>query len=76
MKKMSIICLVMKKALKRFMIELSTGYANLADHVFAPSESVRLMMKERGVTTAIDVVPRDLYRTVFSEGPEKFFVRN
>jgi 1,2-diacylglycerol 3-alpha-glucosyltransferase len=28
------------EALKRFMIELSTGYANLADHVFAPSESV------------------------------------
>jgi 1,2-diacylglycerol 3-alpha-glucosyltransferase len=46
-----------EEALKRFMIELSTGYANLADHVFAPSESVMLMMKERGVTTAIDVVP-------------------
>ena len=37
-----------EESLKRFVIELSTGYANLADHVFAPSESVMLMMKERG----------------------------
>jgi len=60
-------------ALKRFMIELSTGYANLADHVFAPSESVKLMMQERGVTTAIDVVPTGIYMEQFARGAGKAF---
>jgi len=61
------------EALKRFMIELSTGYANLADHVFAPSESVMLMLKERGVTTAIDVVPTGIYAERFAKGEGKTF---
>ncbi len=61
------------EALKRFMIELSTGYANLADHVFAPSESVMTMMKERGVTTAIDVVPTGIYTDQFARGAGKIF---
>jgi len=61
------------EALKRFMIELSTGYANLADHVFAPSESVMLMLKERGVTTAIDVVPTGIYTEQFARGAGKSF---
>jgi len=60
-------------ALKRFMIELSTGYANLADHVFAPSESVMHMMKERGVTTSIDVVPTGIYTAQFARGAGKTF---
>ena len=62
-----------EEALKRFMIELSTGYANLADHVFAPSESIMLMMKERGVTTAVDVVPTGIYTEQFSRGSGKTF---
>ena len=62
-----------EESLKRFMIELSTGYANLADHVFAPSESVMLMMKERGVTTAIDVVPTGIYTEQFTRGAGKAF---
>ena len=62
-----------EEALKRFMIELSTGYANLADHVFAPSESVCQMMKDRGVTTAIDVVPTGIYTEQFSRGAGKAF---
>ena len=62
-----------EEALKRFMIELSTGYANLSDHVFAPSESVMLMMKERGVTTAIDVVPTGIYTEEFARGAGKVF---
>jgi len=61
------------EALKRFMIELSTGYANMADHVFAPSESIMLMMKERGVTTSIDVVPTGIYTDQFSRGAGKAF---
>ena len=61
------------EARKRFMIELSTGYANLADHVFAPSESVMVMMKERGVTTPIDVVPTGIYADQFARGAGKAF---
>ena len=62
-----------EEALKRFMIELSTGYANLADRVFAPSESVLQMLKERGVTTAIDVVPTGIYAHQFTRGAGKTF---
>lgn len=45
------------KALKRFVISLSTNYANLCDQVFAPSESIAEMLRERGVKTPIAVVP-------------------
>lgn len=60
-----------EEALKRFVIELSTGYANLADHVFAPSQSVMLMMKERGVKSPIDVVPTGIYTEEFTQGDGK-----
>ncbi|MDZ7750110.1 MAG: glycosyltransferase [Gammaproteobacteria bacterium] len=43
--------------LKRFVIELATHYANLSDQVFAPSESIRDLLLERGVTRPILVVP-------------------
>lgn len=45
------------EALKRFVTQLSTGYANLSDRVFAPSESLARLLWERGVKTPIDVVP-------------------
>lgn len=72
-------------ALKKFVIELATGYANLADQAFAPSESVKLLMQDRGVTTPIEVVPTGLdierfapangknYRAEF-DLPEKAFI--
>jgi glycosyltransferase involved in cell wall biosynthesis len=34
--------------LQRFVIELATHYANLTDQVFAPSESIASLIKERG----------------------------
>lgn len=45
------------EAMKRFVIELSTGYANLADHVFAPSGSLVELLRDRGVESPMDVVP-------------------
>ena len=60
-----------EEALKRFMIELSTGYANLADSVFAPSESTMKMMQSRGVQTPIHVLPTGLYVKDFSRGAGK-----
>ena len=62
-----------EEALRRFVIELSTGYANLADHVFAPSESVMAMMKERGVISPIDVVPTGISIEQFVRGAGKLF---
>ena len=61
------------KSLKRFVIELSTGYANLADQVFAPSESVLELIKERGVTTSIKVVPTGVDIQRFSSGARTKF---
>ncbi len=45
------------EALKRFVIELSTGYANLCDGVIAPSESIAALLQKRGVTTPVTVIP-------------------
>jgi len=44
-------------AMKRFVISLSTSFANLCDTVFAPSESVAEEIARRGVTSPIEVVP-------------------
>lgn len=45
------------QALKRFVIELSTNYANLCDQIFVPSESIAAIVRERGVKTPVSVVP-------------------
>lgn len=54
--------------LKRFAIELATRYANLADQVFAPSESIRELLLQRGVTTPVSVVPTGVYLEHFARG--------
>jgi len=55
-------------ALKRFVIALATGYANLCDHVFAPSNSVANMLTKRGVDTPVDVVPTGIELNEFAIG--------
>lgn len=62
-----------EEALKRFVVELSTGYANLADRAIAPSESVMRLMQERGVQTPIEVVPTGIYIENFKRGDRKAF---
>lgn len=54
--------------LARFVIELATRYANLTDHVFAPSESVATLIRERGVTAPITVVPTGVEMERFADG--------
>ncbi len=56
--------------LQRFVIELATHYANLTDQVFAPSESIASLIKERGVKAPIAVIPTgvDLHRFDKGEG--------
>jgi glycosyltransferase involved in cell wall biosynthesis len=62
-------------ALKRFAIELATRYANLADQVFAPSESIRDLLQQRGVTTPIAVVPTGVRLEHFANGDGPGFRR-
>ncbi|MGQ0657109.1 MAG: glycosyltransferase [Chromatiales bacterium] len=59
---------VNSETLKRFVISLSTHYANLCDLVFAPSESVREILRHRGVQTPIAVVPTGVYVGRFRRG--------
>ncbi len=44
-------------ALKDIAIELPTHFANLCDGVIAPSESIARLIRRRGVTTPMTVVP-------------------
>jgi len=55
-------------ALKRFTAALCAGYANLADQVFAPSESVAEELRRRGVRHPIEVVPTGIDYDRFTEG--------
>lgn len=46
------------EAMKEFAVKLSTAYANLCDHVIAPSESVARILDERGVHPPLSCIPR------------------
>ena len=60
-------------ALKQFTIELSTQYANLCDGVIAPSESIAQIIRERGVTTPIEIVPTGIDVEAFAGGDGRRF---
>lgn len=60
-------------ALKRFVIALATGYANLCDYVFAPSNSVALELVRRGVCSPMDVVPTGIEVDDFARGDRLAF---
>lgn len=55
-------------AMKRFVIKLSTGFANLCEQVIAPSESVAKLLEKRGVTAPVAVVPTGIEYQQFSKG--------
>jgi len=59
----------------KFIMELATGYANLVDHVIAPSESLREIILERGVTTPISVVPTGVEVSNFAGADGALFRR-
>jgi len=54
--------------LKRFVVELATRYANLCDRVLAPSDSIRTLLRERGVVTPVDTVPTGVRIEAFAGG--------
>jgi 1,2-diacylglycerol 3-alpha-glucosyltransferase len=55
-------------ALKQVAINLSTEFANLCDGVIAPSESIAKLIKKRGVTSPVRVVPTGIDVQAFAAG--------
>ncbi len=55
-------------ALQRFVVALSTSYANSCDRVFAPSESIARVLRDRGVDAPLQVVPTGIDRQAFVAG--------
>ncbi len=60
-------------AVTRFVIDLSTGYANLCDQVIAPSASTERILRERGVRTPIEVIPTGVDLERFRSGDREGF---
>jgi 1,2-diacylglycerol 3-alpha-glucosyltransferase len=55
-------------ALKRFIVRLSTNYANLCARVFAPSHSTARTLRERQVEAPMSVVPTGVRLADFTGG--------
>ncbi len=64
---------VQNEGVKRFIVKLAAGYANLADQVITPTESVRDILLKRGVNTPITTVPTGVNVEFFSKGDGKAF---
>jgi 1,2-diacylglycerol 3-alpha-glucosyltransferase len=56
------------KRLKKFVVILSTGYANMSNLVIAPSESIAAVLKSRGVNRPIEVIPTGIHVDKFRHG--------
>jgi glycosyltransferase involved in cell wall biosynthesis len=61
------------EGVKRFMVKLAAGYANLVDQVITPSESVKEILLKRGVKTPMEVIPTGIDAQRFSKGDGKAF---
>lgn len=59
---------------KKLVIELTAGYEQLADLIFAPSASIRDEIIDRGVKTTVEVVPTGVDISLFSKGNKKRFL--
>ncbi|OGX09764.1 MAG: hypothetical protein A2Y05_02815 [Omnitrophica WOR_2 bacterium GWA2_53_43] len=59
---------IQNEGVKRFVMEIAAGYANLADQVIVPSPSVRDILIHRRVTSPIEVVPTGVDLKRFSSG--------
>ncbi len=59
--------------LKRFVLDLVTGYCNLCDAVIAPSKTVAEEIVSRGVKVPVQVIPTGVNVEVFGEGDGEAF---
>ncbi len=55
-------------AMQRFAIEISTHYANLCDHIVAPSQSIQKLITDRGVEKPVTVIPTGVDLEFFAKG--------
>lgn len=55
-------------AMRQFVIELSTHYANLCDAVVAPSQSIADLIRHRGVEVPVTVIPTGVDGALFAQG--------
>lgn len=60
-------------SIRRFVIELTRGYANLCDLVIAPSRSVKRVLEERDVTSRIVVIPTGIDTQRYAAGDGRAF---
>lgn len=56
------------EAVRTFVAGLAAGYSNLCDQVIAPSHSVARLLREREVTTPIEIIPTGVELDRFDEG--------
>lgn len=56
------------EAIQKFVVQLAKGYAQMADQVIVPSESIARVLSERKVTTPIAIVPTGVDTRKFSNG--------
>ncbi|MFO7715055.1 glycosyltransferase [Desulfosarcina sp.] len=59
--------------MKRFAAFLSTNYADMCDRVVAPSQSIRHLVRKRGVTVPVTVIPTGVDTSFFSKGSGESF---
>jgi 1,2-diacylglycerol 3-alpha-glucosyltransferase len=62
-------------ALKRFVRDLATQYANICNQVIAPSSGVKNLLYRRGVRTPINVLPTGIDIDRFASGDGEQFRR-
>ncbi|MGR9106455.1 MAG: glycosyltransferase [Gammaproteobacteria bacterium] len=62
--------------LKRYVVNLVSGYCNFCDAVIAPSESVADLLRKRGVETPITVIPTGVDTAFFRGGAGMCFRKN
>jgi glycosyltransferase involved in cell wall biosynthesis len=60
-------------ALKRFVIDLATQYANLCETVVAPSQSIAGILRDRGVGVPVVVIPTGVELDRFAHGNGRAF---
>jgi glycosyltransferase involved in cell wall biosynthesis len=60
-------------AMKRFVVDLATHYANLCDSVIAPSETIATVLCRRGVHVPVEVIPTGVPVERFASGDRAGF---
>ena len=55
-------------AMQQFVARLATEYANLCDHVIAPSQSIEKILRQRDVNSPISSIPTGVDVDLFAQG--------